>query len=280
MTETADTADAATTSSITTTESNAAPVPVGSMLFVLIEPHRGHERDFNRWYERDHQLAGCTIGPWLFASRRWVATRDLKALRIGEGVNGHPIEAGSYLTLCWIEAGHHDEHVKWATDQVNHLYAVGRGFPERTHVNTGMYMHEWHAQRDADPVPLELALDHGYGGVIATVVERDEAVSTQDLDQWFHGRLPTWLAGSPVATVASWSHVPLQDDAPSFVPRDPKATLRTVQLHFVEGAPEDACDHFGQLADDLAGSGLGRVVFASPFRPTVIGTDTYVDQLW
>ena len=38
-------------------------VRLGSMLFTLVEPHRGHEVAYNRWYERDHFYAGCMIGP-------------------------------------------------------------------------------------------------------------------------------------------------------------------------------------------------------------------------
>ena len=33
-------------------------VRLGSMLFTLVEPHRGHEVAYNRWYERDHFYAG------------------------------------------------------------------------------------------------------------------------------------------------------------------------------------------------------------------------------
>ena len=58
-------------------------VRLGSMLFTLVEPHRGHEVAYNRWYERDHFYAGCMVGPWLFAGRRFVATRPLKDLRFG-----------------------------------------------------------------------------------------------------------------------------------------------------------------------------------------------------
>ena len=59
-------------------------IRLGSMLFTLVEPHRGHEVEYNRWYERDHFYAGCMVGPWLYSGRRWVATRDLKALRFPE----------------------------------------------------------------------------------------------------------------------------------------------------------------------------------------------------
>ena len=34
------------------------------------------------------------------------------------------------------------------------------------------------------------------------------------------------------------------------------------------------------MAAEVAGSGLGRVLWASPFIGTVPGTDTYTDQLW
>jgi len=32
----------------------AEPIKLGSMLFTLVEPRRGHEVAYNRWYERDH----------------------------------------------------------------------------------------------------------------------------------------------------------------------------------------------------------------------------------
>ena len=56
-------------------------VTLGGMLFTLVEPHKGHEVEYHRWYERDHFYSGCMEGPWLFSGRRWVSTRELKALR-------------------------------------------------------------------------------------------------------------------------------------------------------------------------------------------------------
>ena len=52
----------------------AEPIKLGSMLFTLVEPHRGHEVAYNRWYERDHFYSGCMIGPYQFAGKRFVAT--------------------------------------------------------------------------------------------------------------------------------------------------------------------------------------------------------------
>ena len=39
----------------------AEPVKLGSMLLTLVEPHRGHEVAYNRWYERDHFYSGCMV---------------------------------------------------------------------------------------------------------------------------------------------------------------------------------------------------------------------------
>ena len=57
------------------------PVKVGSMLLTLVDPNKGYESAYNRWYERDHFYAGCMEGPYQLAGSRWVATRELKDLR-------------------------------------------------------------------------------------------------------------------------------------------------------------------------------------------------------
>ena len=143
------------------------PVKVGSMLLTLVEPHKGYERAYNRWYERDHFYAGCMVGPWLFAGSRWVAPRSLKEQRWpSESIIAKPVDAGSYVAIYWVEKGHHADHFDgWATTQVVDLYANGRGFPERTHVHTSMFDHLASVYRDEDPVPVDLALDHKYDGL-------------------------------------------------------------------------------------------------------------------
>ena len=57
------------------------PIKLGTMLFTMVEPRKGHEVAYNRWYERDHFYAGCMIGAWQFAGRRFVATQRLPAKR-------------------------------------------------------------------------------------------------------------------------------------------------------------------------------------------------------
>ncbi|MET0903456.1 MAG: hypothetical protein ABWZ52_09470, partial [Acidimicrobiales bacterium] len=158
-------------------------VRLGSMLFTLVEPHRGHEVAYNRWYERDHFYAGCMVGPWLFAGRRFVATRALKDLRFGSdpGLFGGA-DLGSYLAVYWILEGRHDDHVDWALRQVQWLHANGRMFDERDHIHTLLYRHEWTARGAGNSeVPAELALDHPYQGLIATLVELADGSTPADL---------------------------------------------------------------------------------------------------
>src|SRR4029077_21286963 len=128
------------------------PVKVGSMLFTMVDPHAGHEVDYNRWYERDHFYAGCMVGPWLFAGSRWVSTKPLKDLRYPQDSSwAKPsVQAGSYLAFYWIHEGHHEEHHAWASQQARWLYQNDRGFNERTHVHTLLYTLDWVQQRDAD----------------------------------------------------------------------------------------------------------------------------------
>jgi hypothetical protein len=258
------------------------PVKVGSMLFTMVDPHRGHEVAYNRWYERDHFYAGCLVGPWLFAGRRWVATRPLKDLRYPEDstIARPSVRDGSYVAIYWIHAGHHDEHHEWAGQQARWLYQNGRGFNERTHVHTLMYMHDWTRYRDADPVPLALALDHPFPGMVSIAIERREGIDQPTFDAWFRNQyLGRCLTGSPAALCASWSPVP-QREGPMAIPRVERTDLLNLHLFFLDRPPQETWDQFTALGRDVERSGLARVVFASPWVPTLVGTDRYTDELW
>ncbi len=258
------------------------PVKVGSLLFTMVDPQRGHEVAYNRWYERDHFYAGCMVGPWLFAGRRWVAPRQLKDLRFpADSTIARPtVQAGSYVALYWIHAGHHEEHHEWGGKQAAWLYQNQRGFNERTHVHTLMYTHDWTRYRDADPVPLELSLDHPFAGMASVMIERREGVTQEEFDVWFRGqRLGPFLAGSPVASCSSWSPIP-QREGPMPIPRVERTHLLDLYLFFLDAPPEATWDRFAALAREVDASGIARVVFASPWIPTLVGTDKYTDELW
>ncbi|HXJ33797.1 MAG TPA: hypothetical protein VMS22_07115 [Candidatus Eisenbacteria bacterium] len=258
-----------------------SPVKVGHMLLTMVDPHRGHEVAYNRWYERDHFYAGCLVGPWLFAGRRWVAPRALKALRYPrESALAKPdVTAGSYVAIYWIHADRFDEHREWAGQQVRWLYQNGRGFAARTHVHTLLYNLEWTLYRDADPVPIELALDHGFAGMAMLAVRRAPGVSAAAVDAWWRAALPPAIAGTPIATCASWSAVP-QRGAPMDIPVVDEPERLRMHLFFLDTDPLRTWHRFETLGRELAASKLGEVVFASPWLPTIVGTDTYTDELW
>ena len=262
------------------------PIKVGSMLYTLVDPHEGHEVAYNRWYERDHFYGGCMTGPWCFAGSRWVATRELKDMRFpveGNSVND-PVDRGSYVAIYWVEAGHHGDHFAWGADQVVKLYTAGRGFNERTHAHTVLYLHHADHYRDDDPVPVEVALDRHYAGIASVAVARTDGVEQADLDAWLASEgLPPVFEAGPVASCSAWTAVP-RDDMTSNAPMDlgsPPLNDRSIlQVFFLEDDPRTCWDRFVGYGTRVEASGLGRVTSAAPFFRTVVGTDNYTDQLW
>lgn len=265
---------------------NDFPIVAGSALFTLVDPNKGHEIAYNRWYERDHFYAGCMIGPWLFAGKRWVATRAMKDLRFPADADAvaSPIDKGSYLATYWVLDGKQAEHFGWAGEQVVELYTNNRGFMERQHAHTVLLNKPEHHYRDADPVPIELALDHGYAGLAVVAVDPAEGVSDDALGTHLEAHaLPALMNDSPIASMVAWRYVKMgegTENAPMDLGMPPGPPERRLQLFFIEAAPDEVWDRFHVYADDLAASGMGSVRFAAPFLPTVVGTDTYADQLW
>ena len=262
------------------------PVKVGSMLFTMVDPHRGHEVAYNRWYERDHFYAGCMIGPWLFAGGRWVAPRRLKDLRFPErSPFAEPVDAGSYLSTYWMHRDHVDEHLKWAGEQVVWLYANGRGFNERTHAHTGIYDLVSVAYADEDGVPLELALDHHFGGLGVLVTEPVDGVGADEHRRWLESEpVPTLLGAEGVSSWSGWVKHPSPAERASRSPMalgtDGGSDDRLLQLVFLDGDPAAAWEAFRAFGSTVAAGGTARLTFAAPFVPTNVGTDDYTDQLW
>lgn len=269
-------------------------VDIGAMLFTLVDPTRGHEVAYNRWYERDHFYSGCMIGPWLFAGRRWVATRALKDLRFPEGVPGEsavadPLDAGSYLATYFIHKGHEPEHFAWTTRQVFELYAHGRGFDERTHAHTSLYFFTGSEHREPDGVPRHMALDHPYDGLITIHLDRSDGVDQGQLEKWLasEGRQLLFDDGPVtrpgVDQVQNWRPIipkSSEGDAPMELGTGPGTRQRSMQLLFVHGDPTDQLARVRTYCDGIESSGLGTVRLVAPFIPTVPGTDTYTDELW
>ena len=266
-----------TTAAVTVADIGLGPIDVGSMLFTLVEPHRGHEVAYNRWYERDHFYAGCMVGPYNFAGRRWVAPRrhkDVRYVADDSPIATDPMR-GSYLALYWVLEGHHQEWNRWAYRELKQLHAGGRMFPHRDHVHTLLYTRDSVRYRDADPVPAALALDHPFKGL--TVVAGEATSNRQELDAWFaEQRMP-----DSAAMRITWSAMPLLVDAPG-VAKSEGDDRRFLQLYFLDRDPLDGIHGSGlhEHAAEVEASGLGRITWAAPFIPTIVGTDTYTDELW
>jgi hypothetical protein len=260
------------------------PIKIGQMLFTMVDPNRGHEVAYNRWYERDHFYAGCMIGPGWMAGRRWVAPRALKDLRFPtESPFASPLDAGSYLSTYWVHLGNLDEATKWAGEQVVWLYQNGRGFAERTHAHTGMYTPDSTVYAVDDGVPIELAFDHNYKGLGVVVVEPSAGTNRDSLIQALEaGPGRNLMDGTGVDAVCSWRVIPRPPgtQAPMSLGTDGGSNDRVVQLCFLEQEPSSIWDVFRTYAKEIEQTGAGTVSFAAPFLPTVVGTDTYTDQLW
>jgi hypothetical protein len=262
------------------------PVKVGSMLLTLVDPNKGFERAYNRWYERDHYYGGCLIGPHCLAGSRWVAPRSLKDARWPQldGVVAAPWDAGSYVAIYFVEDGHHDDFFGWGSKQVRALYGGGRGFNERTHVHTILYDHLGAVYRDPDPVPVELALDAAYDGIVLAWFDGAEGRTARDVHNAVtSGRLDNLLAGTAIEIASTWIPTSGQERPPG-TPMDlgsgPGGPERVLQMFFVRGNVTDAIPVIHQYTDSLEADGLALTRLVAPFFRTAVGTDKYVDDLW
>ena len=256
---------------------------LGHALITMVEPHPGRERDYNRWYEDDHFIAGAMAMPWMYAGRRWVATRDLQLLRYPEkSALAQPVTAGCYISVYWITEGRYADHMRWTVGINKRLNRDHRVFQDRTHVFTAFQDHAATVYRDGDGGPRDIhALDHPYAGLVVQVVDADSPARCAELLSWLRDEhLPRRLAGSPAAMVAVFAPTPLPLDRMTYVKQVEGVGTRLTLLWFLQDDPRDHWrEHFADLDTAVAASGLGEVQFVAPFVPTVPGTDRYVDEL-
>ncbi|MFF8714845.1 hypothetical protein ACF07T_25890 [Streptomyces sp. NPDC015184] len=255
----------------------------GHALITLVEPHPGHEYAYNRWYEDDHYYAGAMAMPWMFAGRRWVATRELRELRYPErSAVAEPVGVGCYLSTYWVTEGRYDDHMRWTVGINKRLDRDGRVHRDRTHVFTSFQHHEATVYRDGAEGPRDFhALDHPYRGLVLEVIDAEGPRRRAELLEWLCSRhLPERLEGSPVAMVTVFRPTPLPGDRMAYVRQVEGVDTRLTLLWFLQEEPGECwAGHFAGLDAAVAESGLGRVELVAPFIPTVPGTDLYVDRL-
>ena len=257
-------------------------VALGHTIFALHDPNRGYEVAFNRFYERDHMFA-AGFAPYCLGVQRFVATRELKDLRYpAESPFGQPLEAGSFLALYWIQEGHLEDQQLWVADFTKVANAHGRTFEERTVQTATTYDYLGGTFAEDDGVPPELALAHGYPGVVWTWIERDPGTSLDDLKTWLlDEHLPDVLGAAPVAMTLAFTPLPKASWWPAAAPEVPGVGDRVILVHFLETTPTDCwAEWFAGLGKTIDDSGKARTLFVAPFIPTVPGTDRYCDELW
>lgn len=255
----------------------------GHALITMVEPHPGHEYAYNRWYEDDHFIAGAMAMPWMYAGRRFVATRELQLLRYPEkSAVAQPVTAGCYITVYWITAGRYADHMRWTVGINKRLNRDARVYHDRTHVFTAFQDHAATVYRDGAAGPRDVhALDHPYAGLVVEVIDAESAEQREELLEWLRARhLPGRLGGSPAAMVTVFKPTPLPLDRMSYVKQVEGTDTRLTLLWFLQRDPGEVWnEHFTGLDEEVAAAGLGRVELVAPFIPTVPGTDTYVDRL-
>jgi hypothetical protein len=257
-------------------------VRLGGALITMVEPHRGFEHQYNRWYEDDHFYAGAMVGPWVFAGRRWVATRDLQQLRYPvDSPIAQPVTAGCYISTYWQSAGHHDDAVRWGeTAMGQNLYPQGRGFTERTHVYTAVSTYEFGVIRDAGtPMRPEHALDHPFRGLVVEALDPGDT-PRGELIGWLRDDFaPGTLAGSPIAQCLGFFPGSRPPSNIPGVPEAPNQGRLITLLWFLDVDPRQCWSHFLGHGETIAREGRTELQLAAPFIPTIPGTETYEDEL-
>ena len=191
------------------------PIALGGALVTMVEPRRGHEVEYNRWYERDHFYAGCMIGAWTVQGGRYVATRDLKALR-------YPVDND---VVPRPHVGQLRRDLLDPRGQVRRVDGVGHrpgevAARERPHVHRARP----HPHGDVQvPLRVTSARTACRSSSRSTIARRTACCSS--VSRWRASASTTStaiLARYPLPYVvgAEFTPVPLLGDAPSDVPRD------------------------------------------------------------
>ena len=165
------------------------------------------------------------------------------------------------------------------------LHKAGRMFEERDHVHTLLYRYRLassrrdHRRRCRPSWPSTTRT----AGFVAVFTDRADGVDRRPAAGVAAQRAPAGAAAGTDAAlvVGASSPLPLLDRRPRRRAPQRSRDQRTLLLWFLDAHPSTSwepviLEHERKLAE----SGLGTVIAALPFIPTIPGTDTYTDQLW
>ncbi len=259
-------------------------VEIGGALISMVEPHPGTEIAYNRWYEDDHFYSGALAMPWMFAGKRFVATRDLQLLRYPEqSLIAQPITAGCYLHLYWITLGRLDDHIRWTSATNYRLRADDRIHLERTHVYTSFQDYLGGSTAEADGPRDIHALDRGYPGVVMEIIDAHPGTSREALDTWIVDDYVPWVQRGPhgpVAQTLRFAPQPLPDDKQPDVADIEGVERRVTLVHFLDQDPRLRwMTRFSRHGERVDAGGLGRMELCAPFVAVEHGSNRYVDEL-
>ncbi|MDE3206914.1 MAG: hypothetical protein KGQ66_22135, partial [Acidobacteriota bacterium] len=141
------------------------------------------------------------------------------------------------------------------------------------------------AYRDEDPVPVDLALDHGYPGIIIAWLDGRDGRPAAGLHEEVSRRiLPEVLSGSPIEIASSWTPTTPSEEASTGGPMPLGSPAggpnRLLQIFFVGGELTPALEAVRAYTDAVEREGLADTQLVAPFYRTTPGRDTYLDQLW
>ena len=252
---------------------------LGGMFLALVEPHAGFERQYNRWYEDDHFYPAALAGPWIFAGRRWVATRELQAARLpGPTSVEAPFSAGVFLATYFITAGHLEDAREWQWTLVAEtLTAEGRLNSHRDPIYAG-----YHDFRDGvvmDPAPMshQAGLDHPYGLFVLELVDAVNAATRDQLIEWLRDELAPQTADRGQVIILTPSA--LDDSTRERGVPEPSSVRVCLAWLLPSWSAQDWDARFGDHESEIRESGLGTLVLAAPFLPLVPGTDHHIDEI-
>jgi hypothetical protein len=262
------------------------PGGIGGGLITMVQVAPGAEYSYNEWYDRDHFYAGMMALPWCFSGSRWLATKQLRALRYpAQSAFAENISDGNFINLYLGSRGRMDELSEGITEALERLIDEGRMHRDgaRRQVFTAHQDYAGAVYRDETGPRDFHAFDHPYQSFVLEIVDAPEPADRVALEQWLlNEHLPAVIAGTDAAMCLVFRTRPISGD--SYVRKEmptERYSQRLALVWMLESPAEESWPTlFAREGERIATSGLGTVEFVSGFKRLVSGTNTYLDELY